>query len=187
MTSRSLSGSPSFQNCFAIASLMMTTGGARLSSRSVNARPRLIGNLEHLEVARRDRQPAAAAVERPLCSSGRPDDREAAGRSRLRAARSRWRWPPRRRAPRAAARRRRAPSARRPPTSGSAARSATSASSARCSASKPGSTRRSASDVRISSADPTSRIERQRDFGDDEHRSRLVLAEAGARAAARSP
>ena len=47
ITSRSLSGSaPFFQNSLAIASLMMTTGGPALLSRSLNVRPRLIGILK---------------------------------------------------------------------------------------------------------------------------------------------
>ncbi len=43
MASRSFSGSPLGQNCRAIASLMMTTGGDVPVSRSLKARPRLIG------------------------------------------------------------------------------------------------------------------------------------------------
>ena len=40
MMSRSESGSPFGQNCFAIASLMIATGGESFVSRSVNVRPR---------------------------------------------------------------------------------------------------------------------------------------------------
>ena len=46
MISRSFSGSPFGQNRFAIASLMMTTGGAAAVSRSLKVRPRLIGILK---------------------------------------------------------------------------------------------------------------------------------------------
>ena len=45
MISRSDSGSPFGQNCFAIASLMIATGGELFVSRSLNARPRFTGIL----------------------------------------------------------------------------------------------------------------------------------------------
>ena len=60
-------------------------------SRSVNVAAALHRNLEHLEVARRDRHPAAAAVERPAVGGAAGRRCGTAGRSRPRAARSTWR------------------------------------------------------------------------------------------------
>ena len=114
-------------------------------------------DLEHLEVAGRDRHPAAAAVERPVAVSGTADDderqavaalqRHAARRAGVDDAGDRL----------AAARRRRAPPARRLRTSRTAAPSATSASSARCARRSRDRRAPSAIAVRMSSAEPISR------------------------------
>ena len=72
MTSRSFSGSPFGQNCRAIASLMITTRGAAAVVALGERAAALHRDLEHVEVARRDRHPAAAAVERPVLE--RPAD-----------------------------------------------------------------------------------------------------------------
>ena len=63
---RSVRGSPFGQYCLAMAWLMITTGAPEALSRSVNDRPRKIGNLEHFEESGRERLPSAAAVERTL-------------------------------------------------------------------------------------------------------------------------
>ena len=127
-------------------------------SRSLNVRPRLHRDLEHLEVAGRDRHPAAAAVERSLAVGGeRPTDdaerqavaaleRHAARRARVR----------RRRESRAAARRRRARPARPLPPSRTARPFSDIRIVSTLCVSNPGSTRPSAIAVRMSSAEPTS-------------------------------
>ena len=134
MTSRSVSGSPFGQYCFAIASLMIDDRrrGARVAL--VERPAALDRNLEHLEVAGRDRHPAAAAVKRPLAVGGErpPDDaegqavaalqRHAAGGARVR---------PRRESP-SASRRRCARPARPLPPCRTARPSATSSASGRC-------------------------------------------------------
>ena len=75
MTSRSVSGSPFGQNCFAIASLMMTTGVDAARVALVERAAALHRDLEDLEVAGRHRHPAAAAVVRTLAVGGeRPAD-----------------------------------------------------------------------------------------------------------------
>ena len=134
ITMRSFSGSPFGQNCFAIASLMITTGVDVLGVALVERPSALHRDLEHLEVAGRHRHPAAAAVIRTL-AVGRerpPDDAERQAVAALRAARSRSRSPrPRRESP-SASRRRCAPPVRPLPTCRTARLSATSASSARC-------------------------------------------------------
>ena len=69
---------------------MITTGGALLRVALGEGAAALDRNLEDVEVAGRDREPAAAAVRRALERPADDDERQAV--AALRAARSTWRW-----------------------------------------------------------------------------------------------
>ena len=158
MTSRSFIGSlPSFQKRLAIVSLMIDDRRRRAVVAIAERAAALDRNLEHLEISRRHREPAAAAVIRAVVE--RPtDDRERQAEAALQRDAAR-----RARDLDAGQRvqafdavahqsvRRRAVVAKRGPLSDIRIVRTLCVS-------KPGSTSRSAIDVRISSADPTSRI-----------------------------